>query len=533
MRGVVASVEGPAADAGAQMLRRGGNAMDAAIATAFAQCVTNPLMCGIGGMGVMTAHDAATGETLCIGFWGMAGSLARPDTFTADLVETPRGRRVRGERNAMGYQSVMTPGFIRGMADGFRRFGSGRIAWKDLLMPAVRLAHEGFVVDRYIRRWWDLDPWITGDPPAEERMRVTADAARIYLKDGHLYDVGDRLVQEDYARTIERLADAGPDDFYEGQIGKVIAGDMAAHGGLFTADDLHRYRPLCGEPLWGTFQDLTIAADGPPGSGLLVIQILNILEGIDLRALGWNSPRYLDVVARAMRHAFAGRFVYNADPRFTPVPLDMLLSQERAADVRRQILEGRDVPAPPAPAPFRGEGTTHVSVIDGDGNAVAMTHSTRESSGVVPPGLGFTLNNDMASFDPVPGRRNSIGPGKIPVTGGAPTLVFKDGQAHMALGSPGGGPKVNGIVQVILNVHVFGMSIEEAVRAERIHCDSEPVMVEESTPDEKMEALRRLGHRVERWPYAARMAAVLRNPKTGRLEGASDHRGGAGLAVVE
>lgn len=539
MPGMVVCPEPLAAEAGAALLRHGGNAMDAAVGAAFAQCVVDPLHCGIAGVGVLTARTAATGETFCIRFWGPVGSLASPDIFAADLIEGGPGERprVRGHRNRAGYQSVVVPGFVRGMAEGFRHSGSGTLSWQAVIAPAAALARNGFVVDQYVERYWAPDGLNLDDVPAHERLRATPSSAEIYLKDDRPYRAGELLVQRDLASTLDRLADAGPDDFYEGKIGALIAADFAAHGGLFTVDDLARYRPLLGEPLWGTYCDLTVASDPPPGSGALVIELLNILEDIDLEAMGWNSPRYLDTLARAMRHVFADRLTYMADPRFHPIPVEMLTSKTYAAEIRRRVLGGQgpssELMRPHGRGAKVGDGTTHVSVMDDEGNAVAITHTNHDASGVVVPGLGFMFNNDMNSFDPVPGRLNSIGQGKTPVTGGAPTLFFKGKDVAMVIGSPAGPMKVTAIVQAVLSVTRFGMSIADTVKAARIHCEGDAIVLEPSFPDEPTEALRRMGNPIVRNGYTARLAAIYRDPRTGRLEGGTDPRGGGGLAIVE
>lgn len=539
MRGMVVCPEPLAAEAGAEILRRGGNAMDAGVAAAFAQSVVDPLHCGIGGVGVLVAHAARTGRTCCIRFWGPVGSLASPEIFARHLVDKVAGGRptVRGYRNRFGYQSVVVPGFIRGMAEGFRQFGSSGVSWADLLAPAAHLARDGFVVDQYVERYWAPGGLNLDEISAHERLRATPASAHIYLKDDRPYRAGERLVQRDLASTLDRLAETGPDDFYEGAIAASIAAEFTAHGGLFTADDLARYRPLISEPLWGTYRGMAVATDPPPGSGALVIELLNILEDIDLEAMGWNSPPYHDILARAMRQVFADRLAYMADPSFHDVPIAMLTAKTYAADIRRRVLSGHgpniELVRTGGRTTGHADGTTHVSVMDAEGNAVAITHTNHDASGVVVPGLGFLFNNDMNSFDPVPGRLNSIGPGKAPVTGGAPTLFFKDGRVAMVIGSPAGPLKVTALVQAVLSVTRFGLSIAEAVAADRIHCEGEPIVLEPSFPDAPAEALRHLGNQIVRNGYTARVAAIYRDPHTGRLEGGTDPRGGGGLAVVE
>jgi len=339
------------------------------------------------------------------------------------------------------------------------------------------------------------------------------------------------LVQSDYARTLEQVSARGAGDFYDGDLGNRIAQDIASNGGSFTADDLRRYRPLSGEPLRGTYRGYELLTDPPPGSGALVIEILNMLERLDLPSFGWNSPKYLDALARVFRHVFADRRTYMADPRYVEVPVGMLTSKRYAEDVAKTILDEPLGPATAPPGPH--EGTTHVSVIDEEGNAAAITHTVCDSSGVVTPGLGFMYNNDMQSFDPLPGRRNSIAPGKSPVNGGAPTILLKDGGAVLAIGSPAGPRKVTAIVQAMVNVIDFGMDIEAALAADRIHQEVGPLMVEHTFPRPLAHQLEKLGHAVRETGYTARVAAVYRRREDGRFVGATDPRSGRGKAIVE
>jgi len=517
-----------AAEAGAEILRRGGNAADAAVAAAFAQGVVDPLMCGIGGVATIIAHSAERGFTIAIQAKGVAGSLARPDIYLADVLKgqyVPIGEtvRVRGDRNCMGYESVIVPGFVRGMAELIAWCGSGRVDWAEMLGPAAQLAHDGFEVDPYIDRFWaPEEPYLTDVPPAAVRLAATEASASIYLREGNPYRTGERLIQRDYARTLRRLAAAGPDDYYGGEIARTIADDFAANGGLFTADDLRRYRPLVGAPIRGTFHDLSIASVPPPAGGVLMILILNMLEGVDVRALGWNTPRYLDALTRIFRDAFAEFRDHVGDPRFTPVPVEMLTSKSYAAHV-----EGR------GPRAFAArEGTTTVSVMDGEGSAVCITHTNRDASGVVTPGLGFLFNNDMGSFDPVPGGLDSIVSGKMPRAAGPPMLLLKDGQVWMVIGSPAGTRMVTASIQALLNVRFFGMTIGEAVAAERIHVDRDAIVVEPSFPENVAEGLRGMGHTIACSGYTARLAAIVRDRAGGRLEGGSDPRGGGGLVYA-
>lgn len=511
------------------MLSAGGNAVDAAIATAFAQGVVGPKLSGIGGLGVMTVFDARTRSAECIRFWGVAGSKAHDRLFVPDLGDGD-STAVRGYRNAVGYASVLVPGFVRGMGAAFARFGSGRLTWEQLLAPAIALAMDGFVVDEYLYRFWRDDTPVDDICPPRLTLTATSACEAIYLRNGEVYRPGDRLVQVDYGRTLQAITRHGPEAFYDGEIAEAMSRDVEQHEGLFSAEDLRRYQPLIGEPLRGSFKGYEILSDPPPGSGTLLIEILNVLDGVDLRHLGLNTVRYFDVLARVFRRVFEDRATYMADPRFVNVPVNMLTSRSYADQVRKDVLE-----APLASGADGGghEGTTHVSVMDGEGNAAAITHTVCDASGVVVPGLGFMLNNDMSAFDPRPGRRNSIAAGKSPVNGGAPTLLMKDGRAVLAIGSPAGPRKVTAVTQALVNMTVFGMRLDEALAADRIHQQVGPLTVDPEFPSETIRGLERMGHQVEVSGYTARVAAVSREAGTDRLTGATDRWGGKGLAVVE
>jgi gamma-glutamyltranspeptidase/glutathione hydrolase len=533
--GMVVCAEPPAAEAGAEILRRGGNAMDAAVAASFAQGVTNPMLCGIGGKGVMTAYRAQTGEMTNIRFWGVAGSKAHPDIFAADYLGQEGAvtrYRVRGDRNEMGYESIMVPGYVLGVYEGWRRFGSRRLDWGDLLEPAIRLARDGFEVYPYLYRFWGPSA-VSDRLQALTRLRVTAASAAIYTRNGRTYEVGERLVQADYARTLARIAVEGPDAFYQGEIAEIIAADMEANGGLFTLQDLQDHQVLISEPVMGTYRGYQVLSDRPPGCGLLLLELLNIVEGWDLKAMGWNSPEYLDRISRAMQLAFADRARYMADPRFVEVPVGRLTSKEYAAELRRKIDTGQDL-GEPGWQPVGGMGTTHLSVLDGQGNAVATTHTLGISSGVVTPGLGFLYNDDMQAFDPVPGHNNSIAPGKMPVNGGAPTILLKEGKVAMVIGSPAGARKLTAELQAIVNVIDFGMGMQEAVSVDRIHSEDEKrvIIIEPSFPEDVAAVLEKMGNTVRRERYTARLSAIWCDPITGRVQGGADPRGGGGLAEV-
>jgi gamma-glutamyltranspeptidase/glutathione hydrolase len=535
--GVVASVESLAAEAGAEILRAGGNATDAAVATAFAQGVVDPIYCGIAGGFHGLFHDAERGVTQVISAGGRAPSAARADMWR------PSGQwgamwTVEGNRNRLGYEASMVPGFVRGAHEAFSRFGSGRVDWAQLLQPAIRFAHEGFEVYPYLYRlWMPRTDRIQNFLESEEGTTVLGftDACQdIYLHpDGTVYRIGEVLVQTDYGRTLERIAASGPDEFYEGETAHLMADDFARNGGLITLADLSAYRADVLEPLEASFRGLQVLTEPAPTVGPVTVEILNVIEGWDLKALGWNSPRYLDRLARAMTAAFIDRLTLLGDPDFVDVDQDRLVSKAYAAEIRDSIDRATEPPQVNAVASHRDE-TTHVSVMDAAGNAAAITHSLGMSSGVVHPGLGFQENCHMVMFDPAPGRRNSIAPGKRPITGGGPVLFMRDGSPYLVIGSPAGARKVTALVQALLNIEDFGMDLPAAVAAERIHAENEPMalMVEPHFDPATLLGLARLGHRIDFEWYTARLAGVMRDPVSGTLTGGSDPRGDRGLAVV-
>jgi gamma-glutamyltranspeptidase/glutathione hydrolase len=541
-RGVVACIESLAADAGAEMLRRGGNATDAAVATAFAQGVVDPIYCGIAGGFHGIFHDARRGATNVIFAGGRAPLAASESMWT---LVSRRGAlwEVEGNRNRLGYEASMVPGFVRGAAEALRRFGSGRVSWRDVIEPSIVLAEEGFTVYPYLYRLW---------MPRTERMRNflesldgptvlghTPACAEIYLRpDGSVYEIGDRLVQHDYASTLRLLADRGADEFYEGEIAQRIADDFERHGGLLSLEDLRRYQPDIGPPLSTEFHHLTALTEPAPTIGAVTLEILNILEGWDLGALGWNSAHYLDRLARAFHAAFRDRMSQLGDPEFVDVPEGLLLSKEYASRLRDEIEREREahtntVDRWRAPARAVPAETTHVSVLDTAGNAAAITHSLGMSSGVVTQGLGFQHNCHMVMFDPTPGSRNAIAPWKRPITGGGPTLFMREGEVRLVIGSPAGALKATGLIQALLNVEEFGMPIQQAVSVDRIHAEDEPsiVVVEPHFEPRVLEELAAMGHRIRFDWYTARLAGVMKTD-SGALAGGTDPRGDRGLAIV-
>lgn len=528
MNGVVVAPQPRAAEVGAEVLRSGGNAFDAAVAAAFVQAVTDPFMCGIGGIGVAQIFDAATGDHVILDFVGRVGSRARPDQWAKLARRTAEGKTyVEGWHNYLGYQSILIPGTIAGLAAIHAR---GRMPWRDLVQPAIRILREGFPLFTYITEYFhDTHQYPTGEnyPTFDEYVHATDAMARLWLRDdGTVRRVGDHLTNPAYADALECIADEGPDAFYRGSLAARIMADFAAHDALITTDDLAACTAVVRTPLQIDYRGLTVATS--PLGGATMLQILNILDGFPIGELGHNSADYLHLLASAMQLAFADRerMTGDGDERV----LNELVGKRHAAELRARI-NGASIPSFGAAAV---PGTTHLSVADRDGNAVAVTHTLSMGSGVVTPGLGFQYNNGMSTFDPLPGKARSITPGKPRVTPMSPTMVFRDGRPEIILGSPGSNAIVNAVAQVIVNRLDFGMTPLEAVSVPRIHCEGGPVLTETRLPIATGHALEAHGHRLKPRPFAydslqGRIQLIV--AENGAWIGASDPRRDGGAAM--
>lgn len=535
--GAIAAVESLGADAGAEILRGGGNAADAAIACAFAQCVVDQMRCSIAGAGQIVYHDAASGTQVLIDAFGHAPLAATPTMYTP-VKRWENAFIVEDGLNRWGYRAQVVPGLLRGLERLYERFASGVYSWAELLQPAIALAADGYRVFPHLFAFWrqgqPVGNELTGD--GSRALSYTEDARRIFLKpDGSAYGIGELFVQSDLARTLEVLAAEGVEPFYRGEIARRIAADFAEHDGLLSYDDLAGYEVIEEEPLRFSYRGLDVVTQSAPSVGPAICQILQVLEGWDVASLGWNSPEYLDRLAGAMYHVFHDRDLVMADPRFVDVPLELFTSRERAAEIRALVERGATTLAEDSSFTTAGLGeTTHLAVIDGSGNACGITHSVGSGTGVITPGLGFVHNNHMTTYDPRPGMPNSIAPGKRGTGGGAPVLVFRDGRAVLSIGSPAGAFKASAMVQVIADVVDFGLSLTDAVAADRIHVRSAPptVLIERLFDPRVAVELGARGHRVVAEEYGARVAAVGRDFAVPGFEPASDPRGDRGVAVI-
>ena len=535
MKGIVVCPQPRAADVGAQILSAGGNAFDAAVATAFAQMVLDPFMCGLGGMGSLQFFAAQSGENGMIDFHARAGSLVTADMWAADA----KGRtEISGYtlfddfRSELGYTAILTPGTVAGFGEVHERFCTKPLG--ELVAPAARLARDGSPVGCFAHDFLSR-PMMAGVPGGLQRVAATEECKRIHLHPaGRIYNVGETHRNPDMARTFERIAAQGPGDFYRGELAADICRDLAANGSFVTADDLASYKTRPGEPVKGAYRGYEICSNPPPGSGVTLIQMLQILEHFDLAALGHGSAAHLDVLARAMAAAHADRNRYLADPEFAEVPLGMLTAKERAAHWAEKIKAGA----------FPGDGkqeppscTTHISICDELGNAVSCTHTLGTGAGVVTPGLGFVYNNSMKLFDPYPGGSNCIEAGKARTTGMVPTMLFRDGKPALVVGAPGGSVIISAVLQSILNIVDFAMSPLEAVSVPRIHCEGGAIHAEARIQESVCRQLVRMGHEVKQSaisfdPLMSR-AHVVQISADGRWRGGADPRGGGGMALAD
>lgn len=534
MNGIVVAPQVEAAEQAVEVLRGGGNAIDAAVTAAFVQGVVDPQMCGIGGGGVMVVHDARTRSDVVLEFYPRAGSLVREGQWSSAFrrpAAHPYGFVIDGAPNDVGYQSIGVPGTVRGLHEALTRFGT--ISWERAVAPAVAVARRGFPVSSFMRQDWEFD---TGPDvvPHLQRLQATDEARRIFTRQGSLYRVGERMVLEDYARTLEEIGRGGPDAFYVGALARTMVADFEANGASITAEDLASYRVACSSPVEGTYRGTRIVAPGPPAGGVALIQFLNYLEGCELRGRDWPSGVEARLRAEAMRWVFAEQQRHMADPAFVPVPVPQMLDKERAAAARAQVAVGGPPPAitPYADAPT----TTQLSVCDRDGNAVSLTHTLGTWSGVVTPTLGFGYNNYLNAFDPRPGSRNALAPGKTRVTMMSPTLLFEGDRLSGAVGGVGGNKILTGVGQSLLNLLEHGMTPVESVSAPRVHCDGGPVHLERRIPSGVQADLEATGHPTNRhalgYDIFFALVQLVAIDGEGGARGASDPRGDGGVALI-
>ena len=515
-----------ASQVGVDVLKAGGNAVDAAVATGLALAVVHPGAGNIGGGGFMVVH-LKDGTVTAFDFRERAPLRSHETMFLDSL-----GQYVE-DLNHEGYLSVGVPGTVAGFDMALKKFGSR--SWKTLAEPAVRLADKGFPLS------WSMAESFKGY--ASDWRKFPA-SAKSFLRSGTVYyQPGDIWKQPDLAKTLRRVQRSGRDGFYKGETARLLAADMKAHGGLITEEDLAAYEAKERSPIRGTYRGYEVISMCPPSSGgTVLVEMLNILEGFELGAYGHNSAAYLHALAEAMRRAFADRARYLGDPDFNAdMPVARLTSKEYAADLRRTISLNTASKSPPSTLQFPEEDdhTTHYSIVDGEGNAVVVTYTLEYwyGSRIVADGLGFLLNNEMGDFNHIPGRTDSTGdigtrpnliqPGKRMLSSMTPTIIAKNGKPWALIGSPGGRTIINTVAQVVLNLIDFRMNVAEAVSAKRIHHQWQPDVMRlevNTTSRDSERLLEMMGHRLRRNGYQGRVMAIVIEDSTGVRWGASDPR---------
>ena len=498
--GMVVAQERLAAKVGADVMARGGNAVDAAVATGFAMAVTYPRAGNIGGGGFMVIHSAATGEDITIDYRETAPAAATRDMF---LGQDGQPDITKSRDSALG---IGVPGTVAGLALALEKYGSGKFTLSDTLQPAITLARDGFVL---------ADDLADTLPDWRRRLsRWPASLRMITRADGTALRPGDTLVQSDLAATLSAIAAQGPRGFYEGPVAAKLVDGIREAGGIFTLDDLKNYQPVIRAPVRGSYRGYDIVAMPLPSSGgTVLVETLNILEGFKMQEMPQGSAASLHLLIEAMKRAYADRARYLGDPAFVNAPITTLLSKDYAAKQRASIDLARATPwtdALSAVPPREGQNTTHYSVVDAAGNAVSNTYTLNFPYGVglVAEGTGVLLNNELDDFTAAPGASNAFGlvgfeanlpgPGKRPLSSMSPTILLKGGKPVLVTGSPGGSRIISTVLQVIVGVLDYRMDVDAAVAAPRLHHQWLPdeVRIERGFSEETLTALKAMGHRV-------------------------------------
>ena len=536
--GMVASTNEVASRVGVEIMKRGGNAVDAAIAVAFALTVTHPAAGNLGGGGFMMIR-LQDGRTTAIDYREMAPAAAHRDVYL-----DKNGDLIKGEGGSLvGYRAAGVPGTVRGMELALKKYGSGKLTWAQLVEPARRLADAGFTVTYELAR---------SLYSSREYLSQYAETKRIYLKGGAFYKEGELFRQPELAATFARLQRSGPNEFYEGETARLIVADMKRNKGLMTMEDLRGYLAKERAPLRGNYRGHEIISMPPPSSGgAVLIEMLNILEGFDLQKMEASSSDRYHLMAEAMRRAFADRAEYMGDSDFVKVPVQGLIDKSYAATLRATINTDRASTSTEVragrPAGYESDETTHFTVVDPQGNAVSNTYTLNNSYGsaAVAKGTGIMLNDEMDDFAAKPGtpnlygliqgERNAVAPKKRPLSAMTPTIVLrKDGSLWFTVGSPGGPTIINTVLCIISNVIDYEMNIQQAIDFPRIHhqwLPDELVGEPFGLSGDTQRALTSRGHTLAKLRYLGDAEGIMIEEKTGTRLGATDPRRSDGQAV--
>ncbi|EKK0898576.1 gamma-glutamyltransferase [Campylobacter jejuni] len=525
--GLVLSSHELANKIGKEVLDKGGNAIDAAVAVGYALAVVHPAAGNIGGGGFAVIH-LANGENTTLDFREMA-----PLKASRDMYLDSKGEVIK-DASTIGYLAAGVPGTVKGMSAMLDRYGTMKL--KDLMAPAIKLAEKGYLInDRQEQTMLE----------AKDMFKEFPSSNKYFLKkDGSTYKSGDLFVQKDLAKTLKLIAKEGPDAFYKGKIADLIAADMAKNKGIITKEDLAQYQAIWRKPVEGTYRGYDIISMSPPSSGgAHIIEILNIMENANIENLGFASSKTLHIMVEAMRQAYADRSEYMGDPDFVKIPLDKLTSKEYAKEIYAKIPKDKALPSskvkPGLGQIHEGHNTTHYSVLDSKGNAVSITYTINASygSGAAVEGAGFLLNDEMDDFSIKPGvpnlyglvggEANAIEPKKRPLSSMSPTIILKDGKVFMVVGSPGGSRIITTVLQVISNVIDHKMDISTAVESPRFHMQwlpdeirTEPFGIIKDVQNN----LEKMGYKITKEPYMGDVNAIMVDLKTGKIIGSMDTR---------
>ncbi len=513
--GIVVAAHPLAARIGMNILRKGGNAVDAAVATALGLGVAAPAFCGVGGGGFALIWLAREGKALFVDYRERAPHAAKYDMFQV----TSTGKVFRDE-NSVGYKAVAVPGAIAGHSLMLEQYG--RMSLRDVLQQSISYARKGFQVTKALAYAWIQ---------SASKLKRFKSSSAVYLRKGRPYREGDKITLRDLAKSYFAMARNGPSEFYSGRIAKRITDDMASHGGLVSNKDLESYKPTIREPVRGSYKGLEVISAPPPSSGgPIIVQTLNMLENYPLSSYGHNSVQAIHVISEALGRGYINCRAHVCDPDFSRTRFDNLISKDFAKTLASTIkLDTASIPIGAGNLPsMPTSSTSHLVAIDSEHNVVSMTESVEcyFGSGVVVPDTGIILNDTMHDFDPNPNQPNSVAPWKIPMSSMSPTIILKNGTPVIAVGSAGATRIISSALQAILNFFEFGKPIKDAVAAPRLHIHQNQIQLESGVARQSAASLRRMGHEVKTkragMYFGGVHAAILNQNNT--LEGASDPR---------